>query len=140
MLGYIDSFNNINPNELADNYFSLNYGDKYFDMTSAKLIGHVRDIIENSRELLTKKEYAILLASLIYSIDKIANTLGHFDAYIKKDIPKRKLIFRLIDAKVYSGVSIYREDANKLCRNIHTDVVYLDPPYNSRQYSRFYHV
>ena len=47
---------------------------------------------------------------------------------------------RLIDAQCVSGVKIYQEDANTLARNIHTDVLYMDPPYNSRQYSRFYHV
>ncbi len=35
---------------------------------------------------------------------------------------------------------IYREDANNLVRKIETDVAYIDPPYNSRQYNRFYHI
>jgi adenine-specific DNA methylase len=35
---------------------------------------------------------------------------------------------------------IYRRDANELVREIKADVYYIDPPYNSRQYSRFYHV
>lgn len=47
---------------------------------------------------------------------------------------------RLVDAKSFEGVTIYQEDANKLAKKIHTDIVYMDPPYNSRQYSRFYHV
>ena len=46
----------------------------------------------------------------------------------------------MIDAKSYDGVEIHQEDANLLARNIHVDLTYLDPPYNSRQYSRFYHV
>jgi adenine-specific DNA-methyltransferase len=47
---------------------------------------------------------------------------------------------RMIDVSQFEGVSIYQQDANKLAHEIHTDLVYLDPPYNSRQYSRFYHV
>ena len=125
---------------MSDNYFSINYGGKYFDENSAKLIGHIRNVIEDIKPTLTEKEYCILLASLIYSIDKIANTLGHFEAYIKKEIKPKKFIMRLIDAQCVSGVKIYQEDANTLARNIHTDVLYMDPPYNSRQYSRFYHV
>ena len=35
---------------------------------------------------------------------------------------------------------IYREDANELVRKVKADVAFVDPPYNSRQYSRFYHV
>ena len=136
----LDAFNGINPDDISDNYFSINYGGKYFDENSAKLIGHIRNVIEDIKPTLTEKEYCILLASLIYSIDKIANTLGHFDAYIKKEIKPKKFIMRLIDAQCVSGVKIYQEDANTLARNIHTDVLYMDPPYNSRQYSRFYHV
>ena len=136
----LDAFNGINPDDISDNYFSINYGGKYFDENSAKLIGHIRNVIEDIKPTLTEKEYCILLASLIYSIDKIANTLGHFEAYIKKEIKPKKFIMRLIDAQCVSGVKIYQEDANTLARNIHTDVLYMDPPYNSRQYSRFYHV
>ena len=38
------------------------------------------------------------------------------------------------------NVEIYKEDANLLAKNINADVAYIDPPYNSRQYSRFYHL
>ena len=46
----------------------------------------------------------------------------------------------MINACSYEHVEIYREDANKLAQQISADVTYIDPPYNSRQYSRFYHV
>ncbi|MGP1473027.1 MAG: DNA adenine methylase [Prevotella intermedia] len=137
---YLDAFNNIDSNSIADNYFSKNYGGKYFDTSSAKMIGHIRNVIEDIKPILTDKEYCILLASLIYSMDRIANTLGHFEAYIKKDIEPRKFLMRMIDAQKNAGVEIHREDANVLAKQIMTDIAYLDPPYNSRQYSRFYHV
>ena len=140
IINLLDAFNNIDVESIKSNYFSNNYGDKYFDMKSAKLIGHIRDTIEGIKSTLTEKEYCILLASLIYSMDRIANTLGHFEAYIKKEIKPRKFLMRMIDVKSFEGVTVYQEDANKLARSIHTDIVYMDPPYNSRQYSRFYHV
>ncbi len=140
MFRILDSFNEINPKELNDNYFSENYGGKYFEMNVAKQIGCIRDQIEEMRPSLTDKEYCILIASLIYSIDKIANTLGHFDAYIKKEIRPQKFIMRIIEAQSLNNVQILQEDANLACRHIHTDLVYMDPPYNSRQYSRFYHL
>ena len=46
----------------------------------------------------------------------------------------------MIDAKSFDNVEIHREDSNQLARRIHTDLVYIDPPYNSRQYCRFYHL
>ena len=35
---------------------------------------------------------------------------------------------------------IYNEDINTLIKNTKHDVVYLDPPYNHRQYSGNYHI
>ncbi|MBQ6731881.1 MAG: DNA adenine methylase [Paludibacteraceae bacterium] len=140
LLEYIDTFNKIDSNKIHDNYFSINYGGKFFDYQTSKKIGFIRDLIEDKRKTFTEKEFCILLASLIYSIDKIANTLGHYEAYIKKEIEPKTLTFNLIDYKSYSNVEIYREDSNKLVRNISADIFYIDPPYNSRQYSRFYHL
>lgn len=140
VLDLLDYYNSINPDTLIDNYFSINFGDKFFDMKTSRLIGYIRDDLEAKRSILTEKEFAIILASLIYSIDRLANTLGHYEAYIKKIITPRKLILRMIDVNNFSGAEIFQEDANQLARNIHVDAVYIDPPYNSRQYSRFYHL
>lgn len=136
----LDKYNSLQPECLEDNYFSENYGGKFFDYDTAKTIGFIREDIKNIESLLTDKERSIMLASLIYSIDRMANTLGHFDAYIKKPVKKRKFVFRLVDVREYPGVEIHREDANRLARNMQADITYIDPPYNSRQYSRFYHV
>lgn len=140
ILAILDKYNGIDTSTLADNYFSINFGDKFFDMLTARLIGYIREDIVRIRPALTDKEHAILLASLIYSIDRLANTLGHYEAYIKKQIVPRKLILRMVDAGAFSGAEIYQCDSNLLARQISADVVYIDPPYNSRQYSRFYHL
>lgn len=136
----VGHYNFINPDSVKDNYFSENFGDKFFDYKNSKLIGYIREDIEIRKSDLTIKEYAILLASLIYSIDKISNTVGHFDAYIKKEIDYHPLSIKLIKPLENRGVEIYKEDSNILARSIAADVAYIDPPYNSRQYSRFYHI
>ncbi len=136
----LDEYNAINPNDVEENWFSENYGGKYFSNDIAKMIGYVRQDIENKKSFLTEKEYDILLASLIYCIDRLANTVGHFDAYIKKIIKPQEFSFRLVNARSLINVEIHQEDANKLAKKVKADVVYLDPPYNSRQYCRFYHV
>lgn len=136
----IDYYNTTNPIELEENYFSENYGDKFFDNINAKLIGFIREDLEIRKPKLTTKEYAVLLASLIYNIDKIANTVGHFDAYIKKPIKYKEMKLRLIKPSEIENVEIFQENANSLARKIAADIAYIDPPYNSRQYSRFYHV
>ena len=128
----LDEYNHTDCNSLEDNYFSINFGGKYFDYGVSKLIGYVRQNIEDRRGELTDKEYNILLSTLIYNMDRIANTVGHFDAYIQgKEIEKKSLTLRLIDARSYDNVAIYQENSNTLARTLHADIVYMDPPYNS---------
>ena len=136
----IRNYNNINHEELEDNYFYENFGGKYFSQNSAKIIGFIRENIEENKKNLTEKEYYILIASLLYSIDKIANTVGHYDAYFKKKFIEDKFFMKPIEPLKAKNVSIFRKDTNLLVKEIKTDVAYIDPPYNSRQYSRFYHV
>ena len=132
----IKEYNNLNPDDLDENYFSKNFGDKFFSKNSAKKIGFIRENIEINKINL----YNILIASLIYSLDKIANTVGHYDAYFKKNKIKDNFFMKSIDVTNVKNISIHREDANILAKKIKADVAYIDPPYNSRQYSRFYHV
>ena len=136
----ITNYNELNAGLIKENYFSENFGGKFYEHNIAKLIGYIRQDIEELKPELTDKEYNILLATLIYNIDKLANTVGHFDAYIKKPIKPQTLHLRLINAQDFDNVKIYREDANKLAQQIKSDLVYIDPPYNSRQYNRFYHL
>lgn len=137
---YEKEFATVDSEELTDNYVSINFGGKFFSFNDAKKIGFIRESIDKAD--INNKEKNILIASLLYSLDKSANTVGHYDAYIKgKDIAD-KFEFNLISPYLYEDktVYIYREDANQLARKISCDIVYIDPPYNSRQYSRFYHI
>lgn len=137
----INKYNNLKPDDLDDNYFSQHFGGNFFSKDSAKVIGAIREDIEKNKKKLTQREYYILITSLLYSVDKVANTVGHYDAYFKNvDYVKKPFRMRIIDPIKTNSVEIYREDANVLAKRIKADIVYIDPPYNSRQYSRFYHV
>ncbi|SHG87133.1 DNA adenine methylase [Winogradskyella jejuensis] len=137
-----NEYNTINSKSIRENYFSKNFGGKFYEKEVSKQIGYIRQDIEKKKKNneLNSREYAILLTSLIYTIDRLANTVGHFDAYIKKPIIKKPLNFKLIQTSDFKGAKIFQEDANELARNIKGDIAYIDPPYNSRQYSRFYHI
>tara|TARA_E500000081_G_C6122184_1_gene348642 strand:+ start:637 stop:1647 length:1011 start_codon:yes stop_codon:yes gene_type:complete len=136
-----DSFKDINPKKLKDNYFSKNFGGKFFSLNDAKTIGAIREILDAERDNYSNKEFDILLSSLIYSADKVANTVGHYDAYrIRNDLEDRFIFNQISPISHKKEIKIFRKDANQLIRDIKTDVLYIDPPYNSRQYSRFYHV
>ena len=139
----INKYNSLN--NLKDNYFSVNFGDTYFSNNNCKRIGYIREDIENKylNNEINTRERAILITSLLYAMDKIANTVGHYDAYRKNGNLDKKLELCMLNLK--SNINnknnkIFNEDSNELVRNIKADVVYIDPPYNSRQYSDAYHL
>ena len=134
-------FSKIQVSEIPENYVSVNFGNKFFSYNDSLRIGFIREQIEKNADL-NEKEKNILLASLLYSLDKAANTVGHYDAYIKGKTIKDSFVFDLITPYEYKNkkVHISRSDANQLAKEISCDIVYIDPPYNSRQYSRFYHI
>lgn len=125
--------------KLEENYFSQHFSDKFFSYKDCVKIGSIREHIESLN--LDKLNKDILLTSLIYSMDKIANTVGHYEAYRKKEILQDRFIFELISPiKHDKNIMIERKDANELAKTLKIDLVFIDPPYNSRQYSRFYHL
>ncbi len=140
----IQAYNNID-NNIGENYFSINFSNTYFSKVNAKKIGYIRDDIENllSNKQINYREKAILVTSLLYALDKIANTVGHYDAFRKNGDLDRKLVLKMPDIPedyVNTGNEIYKMDANKLVKQVKADIVYIDPPYNSRQYSDTYHL
>lgn len=139
---YALEFQQCSKRKIRDNYVSRNFGGKFFNLQDARVIGDIREQIENLKPVLSDKEYYVLLASLLYSADKSANTVGHYDAYIRHANIDSCFKFELINPikTSHKKFEIYREDANRLVKHIKADICYIDPPYNSRQYSRFYHV
>jgi adenine-specific DNA-methyltransferase len=88
-------------------------------------------------------QYFFLLSSLLENADAVANTASVYGAYLKhlkKSAQKTLLLkgaaFDLNDATH----EVYNEDANSLINEIDGDVLYLDPPYNARQYGSNYHL
>lgn len=140
---YVEKYAAIDKTSLQDNYVSINYGNKYFRYEDAKLIGEIREDIQQSfiNGAINEHEYSILLASLLYSFDRCANTVGHYEAYIKGKEIRTSFEFELVEPiHTKNKIDIYRTDSNELARTVSADVAFIDPPYNSRQYSRFYHV
>ncbi len=134
----IDILNNIE--ERNDNYFSEHFGNTFFTLENARKIGAIREKINDVAK--TDNEKAVLITSLIYAVDKVANTVGHYDAFRKKldTVQPLLLLVPYFKPKNNSNNEVHREDANQLIRRIKCDVLYIDPPYNSRQYSDAYHL
>lgn len=120
-------------------------GRLYFSKDNGKKIDAIRIQIEQLylSSQIDKEFYHLLLATLLLAVDKIANTASVFCAYLKK-LKKTALseikmlpIKRAVKPITYE---IYNEDSNTLIKNIKGDILYLDPPYNGREYSSYYHL
>ena len=112
----INYLNNLKNGE--NNYFSKHFGGTYFSEDNARKIGVIREEIENIAKSYNEKN--ILICSLLYAVDKIANTVGHYDAY-RKELDMLRPINILIPDIDYShnqNNEIYKEDANTLIKKI----------------------
>lgn len=91
---------------------------------------------------INERERALLITSLLYAMDKIANTCGHYDAYRKGvEFDKHlELAVPLPEEHNAPENTCYNTDANELVKHIQADLVYIDPPYNSQQYCDAYHL
>ncbi len=130
--------------DLEDNYMTDNFSDTYFSRDDCAKIGYIREDIECLYEngSINKRERAILITALLYAMDKIANTCGHYDAYRKGVVFEKTLELYVPLAEIHNTADnkCYNTDANELVKDISADLVYIDPPYNSRQYCDAYHL
>ncbi|WP_050273336.1 DNA adenine methylase, partial [Streptococcus pneumoniae] len=132
----IDELNNLSPKK---GYVSKNFGGAYFSEENAGKIDSIREEIEKYKSG-NQREYFMLLTSLLYAMDKVANTVGHYDAYRKKMDYCKEIYLRVPEYNENNQNEIYNKDANKLVKEIYADLVYIDTPYNSRGYENAYHV
>ena len=84
-----------------------------------------------------------MLASLLEAIDKVANTASVYWAFLKKikKSAEKPLTLKSIPFPINNYENeVFNEDINSFIKGHKFDVVYLDPPYNERQYSANYHL
>ena len=128
----------------GENYMTRNFSDTYFSKEDCSKIGYIREDIEREYKKghLNKRERAILITALLYAMDKIAVTCGHYDAYRKGAgfEASLELSVPLAGLDTNPKNECFNEDANHLVKRIEADLVYIDPPYNSRQYCDAYHL
>lgn len=118
---------------------------QYFSDENGMKCDAIRKKIEDWRgeKIVNEDEYFFLLASLIESIDKYANTASVYGAFLKQLKKSAQNIMILKPAKLIINDQehqVYNEDINSLTKKIKGDIVYLDPPYNQRQYASNYHI
>jgi adenine-specific DNA methylase len=133
-----------------DGFFARNFGPAggrmYFTDENARRIDGARTALHEWRTagLVNDDAFYVLLAAIIEGADRVANTAGVYAAYIKQWQPNARRPFTVVpDSPVHSLVrcAAHQADAIQVAGDLgEVDLLYVDPPYNTRQYAGYYHV
>lgn len=118
---------------------------KYFSVENGKKIDAIRTTIEKwkNEDKINESEYFVLLATLVESVPFYANISGVFAAFLKKYDPRALKSFELKPICFYKGEkkhTVHNKNSIDIINDLNVDVLYLDPPYNQRQYAPNYHL
>ena len=142
-----DILNYLNNLEGMEGYFFDNfceegkYKRRFFSTDNAKKIDAIRTKIEEWKDILPIEKYMFLVGTLMNSADFVSNTAGTYGAYLKiwrsmalKDLELVKPEF------INTGnIKLFVDDViNFVEKNRKADIVYMDPPYNTRQYPAYF--
>ena len=125
------------------------HGRMYFTDSNARLIDAVRERLHDWTRggKIDDLQAQLLIATLIEAADRVANTTGIYASFVKSWQPNalRPLELRPLHPTPASngrgGSTAFLGPASTLLERIGpVDLVYLDPPYNSRQYPAYYHI
>jgi adenine-specific DNA-methyltransferase len=154
MDSYLKTLNYLNQLDGTSDGFIFNtycpggenrYNRQYLSDRNGQKVDAVRQQIEAWRRdgLITEDEYYTLLLSLLEAVSKVTNISGTYGAYLKGWDART---YKDLTLEPFSAISsdkdhaVYQEDANRLVERIECDILYIDPPYNSRQYITNYHL
>jgi len=138
--------NNLNKSLDKEGFFYKNYsensGRPYFTDYNAKKIDGIRESIDSIEEL-ELRNYA--LACLLEAVSRVSNTAGTHGAFLKqiKQRALESILLRCEPARAGKHlIQTSRDDLLHLLQKTPSklDILYLDPPYTSRQYAPNYHL
>lgn len=115
----------------------------YLQCDNAIKIDLVRQEIERLRGQVSESEYYYLLSLLINAVPYVSNITGTYGAYLKYWDKRTYNKLQLEEIEIQPSDTechCYNLDAISLARQTECDLVYLDPPYNGRQYLPNYHL
>lgn len=148
----LNFLNNLNP---LNGFFHANYCSEgsgkdgfkrnYFSEANAKKIDAIMRQLRNwvQHGLISSEEDAVIKVSLIEAVMGVSNISGTYGAFLKED-DRRK--FKPLSLSSISFIDsshtheCYNEDISSIINRVQGDILYLDPPYNQRQYPPYYHI
>ncbi|HEN9572451.1 DNA adenine methylase [Acinetobacter baumannii] len=116
---------------------------QYFTIENAQKIDAIRAKIHAWKEecLIDEDEEAYLICSLLMAVSSISNISGTYGSYLKSWDKRAFKPLRLERLELFDNMEnnvALNCDIVEVVNNYHCDILYLDPPYNSRQYASNY--
>ncbi len=140
-----------------DGWFTANYGGDEemkikmpFQKKNTRKLDAIRDRIEELK--FNDIDKSVILTSLLFALDAVDSTLGHFVSYLSRWSKRshNDLFLKLPDLKKTDGNhQVIKSDIFKVVENNYFDLAYFDPPYGSNnekmppsrvRYSSYYHI
>ena len=150
ILDYLNRTNKHKPGFIYYNYSlggtkGKEYERQYFSDNNALKIDTIRKLIENwyKNNKLKEEEYFYLIGSLVEAADKVANTASVYGAFLKKlkKTAQKELLLEYNKIEFSDkNNKVFNEDILEILNKEKIDLLYLDPPYNTRQYCTNYHL
>ena len=150
VLNYLSNLKEKKKGFIFSNYSLGGTGGKefermYFSDENAIKIDTIRIKIEDwfKESKITEQEYFYLLGTLIEASDKVANTASVYGAFLKKIKNSAQKELKLEYNEIIMGDKeniVFNDDILNILNNEKIDLLYLDPPYNLRQYCSNYHL
>ncbi len=124
------------------------HGRMYFTPDNARRIDAVREAIAAARSeaRVSRQQEQLLIATLLEAADRVANTTGVYASFVKSWQPNALRPLKLrplrpVAARTSGRSTAFRGRAIDRVAAVGTiDLLYLDPPYNERQYPAYYHL
>ncbi len=120
----------------------------FFTDEHGKHIDFILNLLKywKNKGLISESEFNILLSTLVHAATLFSNTSGVYEAFYKTWFPNTRQEFRL---PVPDLETIRKPKGKSYCMDVgyfvlhfkkSVDVLYIDPPYNTRQYDSNYHL
>lgn len=150
----IDYFNSLNPADMEaleqerrffQNTYAPTGGRMYVTDENALRIDFARNTVEDwyKSGVISENEYFYLVACIVEGVPFVSNTSGTYGAFHKeweRRSYKKYEVYRLDVTSNGKKNKSFNCDGVELLKHIQGDILYIDPPYNGRQYLPNYHV
>jgi adenine-specific DNA-methyltransferase len=123
-------------------YFTRTFCEesRFFQPQNGARVDAIRDVLES--DFRGSPLFPILLTSLMLAADRVDSTAGLQMAYLKDWAPRasRDLELRVPELLPGTGATVRGDARDVVSALSHSELMYLDPPYNQHRYFTNYHV